>query len=190
MDDQSGRRPRRRLGERRRTIPYGRNIQYRKFFKQFGRTKEEPLTSVTVQRSVARISRRCVIVRPRYVGDGCGCQNRREVDRLLVAGAGSDAAIDRQFSGTPGIPKRRPANIRGAVMHQWLMKAHKTRSAVERGGGGKRQFHRLLTDPLSYRFRIVSGHRVTYTSAMPQNIRLGHTRQTCQCTRVNHTASA
>jgi len=46
---------------------------------------------------------------------------------LLVAGAGSDAAIDRRFSGTPGIPKRRPANIYGAVMHQWSMKAHKNK---------------------------------------------------------------
>jgi hypothetical protein len=59
---------------------------------------------------------------------------------LLVAGAGSDAAIDRHFSGTPGIPQRRPANIRGAVMHQWLMKAHKTRSAVEKGGAENASF--------------------------------------------------
>ena len=40
VDDQSGRRPRRWLGERHGTISYGRNICERQFFKHVGRMKD------------------------------------------------------------------------------------------------------------------------------------------------------
>jgi len=105
VDDQSERRPRRRLGGRHGAMPHGRNIRERQFFKHSGRMKAG--ASHECHHSTSR-GDDCVAVHPRSaksrvgVGDGRGRQNQRGCRWLAREAAGSDKAIDRDFSGPAG----------------------------------------------------------------------------------------
>ena len=132
--DQSGRRPRRWLGERHGTMPGGRNTREWQFFKHSGPMK----AGASHDRHHPTIrSEDCDMVHRRLAGtrgalrvlDG---RITVDVDRSRVEAAGSDYAVDRNFSVPAGV---RTDRLRAGDASEAVGNAHKKHRRLKKEGG-------------------------------------------------------